>query len=1087
MQSTLVYTVILLVVMTIQTIRILLPLLCDAQIIIDCVSNLLANLPSERFLLKIGNQIINKVYLKFFRRYLESSLSSWRDRAEDISSALRDPTADIIWVLPIFLYIQSDYTYDYKPLIENKNDLFQQLTENAPTKIIIHHPDDPLKELFHNIDRYTAISIISTDLANKLLTCSTFINWLKLDKLLIDVRGRKSTGNVKKRIQEYEARIRALEEEMRKQKKLRKNLVKTISDATYEIEKLEEKVLLLGKDLQSINEKLTDSSDVEGMKDELTQKRKEIEEVEAQKSAKVLGLQKLMASYQQQQAKIASIQDSLESCQRKIEEIAESEKKDNSRDSHLVFSTDSFVNNESNFGDNAELDDKRSSTGKRLPAKRELAKRISCARIDTSTANVLMNTFVDKEDEMIRTLNLPISMKLTQEGIRDILHIIKDNNKIFKITIAHHIPDIAHEDLQQLIQNQNNLTTIDLSNAGLNDIIAAAVAKAIINNKNLLIRNLVLTRNNIGSEGGGEFGKMLRINRTLYTLDLRSNRLGNDGVISLCEGLQGNDCLHTLRLENNKFSQAGVSAYVQAIINPDCQISNLNISYNPLGDLGIEALSAVLKSPMVTGRILSDSDNTLKLIKCEIDDSTMKILSELLINMKIKMRISLNLKGNKLTAVGFNILGRCMKEKLIEIDKLNIIGNSLTGDSIDQFANGIISMSDTLGGLRMSWCDITDAILWKLMPAVAVAKLEEVHLGGNPLGSEGLLALCEILSQESYKVESSDKIKTKELAAINCLSYAKNYIKVLNLSWISNNSLLDITPLVQLIQLNGLSSLNDLHLVENQLGNEDIKPLANALHFMPVLRYVGLDYNNVTIDGALCLLTAVKSSKLGQLRTINLFKNRLNKEDAKILIKNFRNEIQLLEIIANTEYRITQPFDKSDNTKTSDDRFISCIKGFVKCSHLFDEEGYTKMQSSKICDLKGCELTNDAIDFVIDRFRKLGQGIDTLDLSENCLGISGIRKITDHFVSNHDQLKELKYLNISRNLLGNKAMKYIKILLEHENCRLKELDISDTKITIGGLKLIVDSVKNLRRLHWKGNLISQEEAADLFNNTGRKE
>ena len=127
------------------------------------------------------------------------------------------------------------------------------------------------------------------------------------------------------------------------------------------------------------------------------------------------------------------------------------------------------------------------------------------------------------------------------------------------------------------------------------------------------------------------------------------------------------------------------------------------------------------------------------------------------------------------------------------------------------------------------------------------------------------------------------------------------------------------------------------------------------------------------------------------------------------------------------------------------------------------------------------------MDFVIDRFRNLGQGIDSLDLSENCLGVSGIRKLVDHFISNHGQLKVLKYLNISRNLLGNKAMKYIKILLEHENCRLKELDISDTKITIGGLKIIIDNVKNLRRLHWKGNLISQEEAKYLFDNTERKE
>ncbi|EDV19779.1 NACHT, LRR and PYD domains-containing protein 5 [Trichoplax sp. H2] len=1068
--------------MTIQTVRILLPLLCDTQIIIECVSNLLVNLPSERFLLKIGNQIINKVYLKLLRRYLESSLYSWRDRVDDIINAMRDPTADIIWILPIFLYAQGDYTYDYRLITESKNKLLQQLTENAPAKIIIHHPDDPLKELFQNMDRYTAISIISTDLANKLLTCSTFMNWSRLEKLLIDAKGRRSTGNVKKRIKEYEARIKALEEEMRKQKKVRNSLIKSINDATREIDEFEKKIFQLSEILESIADNSVHSDNVKEVQQELKKKRKEIEIVRAQKSDKVIALEKLLKLYRQQQAKIASIQDSLESCQKKIEEMAETEKKDIYEDSH--FSGAGFMKGSSEFTDNAV---EKMKIGKRLPAKRELVKRISCARIDTNTANLLVSAFVDKEDEMIRTLNLPATMKLTQEGIRDILHIIKDNDKIFKITIGHHIPDVAYEDLQLLIQNQNNLTTIDLTNAGISDIIATAIAEAIINNKDLLIRNLILLRNNIGSDGGREFGRMLKVNRTLYTLDLRSNRLGDQGVISLCEGLQGNDCLHSLRLENNRFSQAGIIAYVNAMIDPDCQISSLNVSYNPLGMLGIEALAPLLKSPIISGRILSDTDNTLKLIKCEIDDSTMNILPKLLADIKIKMRMSLNLKGNKLTAKGFNILGKCMRGKLMEIDKLNIIGNSLAGDDIDQFADGIASMGESLGGIRMSWCDITDTILYKLIPAVAIAKLDELHLGGNPFGEKGLLVLCEILSQDNFAVKSLDNFGIERSTVIDCLSYAKNCVKVLNLSWIFSNSACDITPLVQLIQLDGFSNLTDLHLVENQLQDKNVKPLAKVLHLMPVLRYVGLDYNNITIDGVLYLLTAIESTKFRHLRTINLFKNQLNKENALTIIEKFHDQLYLLEIIANAEYRITQPFDKSDDTKTSDDQFISSIKGFVKCSHLFNGEGNQKIQESKICDLKGCELTNDAIDFITDRLKNLSQGLHSLNLSENCLGASGIRRLVDHFVRDHGQLENLQYLNISHNVLGNKAMKYIKILLEHESCRLRELDIRDTKITIGGLKLIINNIKNLHQLRWGGNLISQEEAKSLFKNFSPQE
>jgi len=96
---------------------------------------------------------------------------------------------------------------------------------------------------------------------------------------------------------------------------------------------------------------------------------------------------------------------------------------------------------------------------------------------------------------------------------------------------------------------------LHLSRSGIKDEDGAEIAKILFNNTSL--RKLEMEGNNLGVKSAKEFGKSLRINKTLLSLDLESNQLtvdgeDNTGIIEFISALEKNKSLISLNLGNNK-------------------------------------------------------------------------------------------------------------------------------------------------------------------------------------------------------------------------------------------------------------------------------------------------------------------------------------------------------------------------------------------------------------------------------------------------------------------------------------------------------------------------------------------------------
>ena len=103
-------------------------------------------------------------------------------------------------------------------------------------------------------------------------------------------------------------------------------------------------------------------------------------------------------------------------------------------------------------------------------------------------------------------------------------------------------------------------------------------------------------KNTIGAKGALYLKDLLKINQTLTILDLRGNTLCDQGIFQLSQGLKHNIGLMDLNVSQNGFSVFGIEFIKDAIsVNTQCNLRQLDISYNNIEALGVTHLSNMLQ------------------------------------------------------------------------------------------------------------------------------------------------------------------------------------------------------------------------------------------------------------------------------------------------------------------------------------------------------------------------------------------------------------------------------------------------------------------------------------------------------------
>lgn len=107
--------------------------------------------------------------------------------------------------------------------------------------------------------------------------------------------------------------------------------------------------------------------------------------------------------------------------------------------------------------------------------------------------------------------------------------------------------------------------------------------------------------NNLGVKSAKEFGKALRINKTLLSLDLESNQLtvdgeDNTGIIEFISALEKNKSLISLNLGNNKLDTP-IGTYIRQMLEKNTTLIDLEIGFNNFSLKDVRFYNQKCRSP----------------------------------------------------------------------------------------------------------------------------------------------------------------------------------------------------------------------------------------------------------------------------------------------------------------------------------------------------------------------------------------------------------------------------------------------------------------------------------------------------------
>ncbi|XP_073667781.1 NACHT, LRR and PYD domains-containing protein 12 isoform X1 [Paramisgurnus dabryanus] len=253
------------------------------------------------------------------------------------------------------------------------------------------------------------------------------------------------------------------------------------------------------------------------------------------------------------------------------------------------------------------------------------------------------------------------------------------------------------------------------------------------------------------------------VNSPLRELILNNNKLDKSGVSALLSGLNSAHCqLQKLRLAGCNFPSESCKDFAMALKTTNSSLRELNLSYNEIGDKGMNHLCDGLMSPNCKLQIL-------KLKRCGLTESCCKKLASV---VKSSHLIDLQLKCNDLQDSGVEKLSTGLKDPQCRIDRLGLSGCMITEVGFRSLASALSSNPDHLRELDLSYNHPGESGIELLTTKQqdSKCKLEKLHLenGGECRMKPGLLKYtCQLtvdpnlihkrlsLSEDNLKVSES--------------------------------------------------------------------------------------------------------------------------------------------------------------------------------------------------------------------------------------------------------------------------------------------------------------------------------------------
>ncbi|CAF3430719.1 unnamed protein product [Rotaria sp. Silwood1] len=286
------------------------------------------------------------------------------------------------------------------------------------------------------------------------------------------------------------------------------------------------------------------------------------------------------------------------------------------------------------------------------------------------------------------------SNSIGDDGVAAISNALKVNNSLRTIYLNdNNITEIGAEYLADMLQINKTLIDLQLSSNPIGDNGVNLIAHVL--KQNITLESLHIGQTITTIKSMHEIGKMLQMNTMLKSLYLNNNNLGDDALMIIIPFLMKNRTLTTLDLAMNNLTDKSANELGYLLKQTQTTLTNLIISYNPLGDMGISFIASALMNNTSLVKLIVESvemtiegvrqlanmlcsNKTLRYLALnnnEIDDNCMKLLVNGLQYNKSLQNLYLNNCNLKDECVPFIINIMKQNKTLIYIE---LVKNHLT-------------------------------------------------------------------------------------------------------------------------------------------------------------------------------------------------------------------------------------------------------------------------------------------------------------------------------------------------------------------------------------------------------------------------
>ncbi|XP_053534232.1 uncharacterized protein LOC108264148 isoform X10 [Ictalurus punctatus] len=649
-----------------------------------------------------------------------------------------------------------------------------------------------------------------------------------------------------------------------------------------------------------------------------------------------------------------------------------------------------------------------------------------------------------------------------------------------------------------LSSESSKLTEVDLSSNTLEDS-GVKLLCAGLKSPNCKLEKLRLSDCSITEEGYAALAEALKSSH-LIELDLRGNDPGASGVKLLTDALQDPHCtLKTLSLLKSPAAQEACT-WLDSVLGKNSLLQKeLDLSMMETGDSGVEKLSALLEDSHckfqkirlnkcnLTEESCSALASVLNLKSCSVreldlsnnslQDSGVTRLSAGLKSPQCKLEI-LTLSMCGLLEESCSALAEVLKYS--QLRELDLSNNSLQDSGVTRLSAGLKSPQCKLEILRLKTCLISAGSCSALAEVLSseYSQLRELDLSNNSLQDSGVTQLSAGLKTPQSRL-TIIRLCNCSVEAEGCAALA---------------TALEENP----------SHLLELDLSENKAGDSGMKQISNLLqNSLCVLQKLNVTDNNITEEGYAALAEALKSSHLIELdlrgndpgasgvklltdvlqdphctlETLRLLKSRAAQEGYELLYR-----------VLNKNPLLQRELDVSE--KINGDSEVKQLSALLQDSHCRPE--ILKVNNVRMRN-EGCAALASALSLNPSHLRQL-------ELSGNTLRGSGMKELCGVLKNQQFKLLKLglckcslteedctavvsalrtnpsllKELDLSENTIGNTGVKELSDLLQNPNCTLEKLKLSNCSLTqtqCGDLAkaLECNSSSHLKELDLRGN------------------